>query len=142
MQNRMTFAHAAPTVLPPILFGVSAMKCWWLASCFILSVASVSAHVNDRGMDYESYKDRYGGSCCDNQDCRSASDFIETVANGEPVVRLQIDGVWITVSHAYMVDDFATDGRAHYCGQLNKTDGNPAEVSLEPICVILPPHDT
>lgn len=118
------------------------MKSLWLMSCMLLSAAVACAHVNDRGMNYRQYKDRYGQSCCDERDCRPAAEFVETVMNGQAVVRLLIDGTWITVSRSYVVADHATDGRAHFCGKLHMPGGNPAEVKPEPICVILPPRDT
>src|SRR6266481_3163893 len=115
------------------------MKSFWFAHCILLSAAAAWAHVNDRGMDYRTYKDRYGQSCCDVRDCRPAADFVETVVNGQAVVRLLIDGIWIAVSRSYVVAGHASDGRAHFCGTLHKTGGNPAEVKAEPTCVILPP---
>ena len=91
---------------------------------------------------YRAYKDRYGQSCCDVKDCRPAADFVETVVNGQAVVRLLIDGSWITVARSYVVADYASDGRAHFCGNLHMGGNNPAEVKPEPICVILPPRET
>ena len=64
------------------------------------------------------------------------------VVKGEPVVRLLIDGAWITVSRSYVVADYASDGRAHYCGHLHSPSSNPIDVKPEPFCVILPPRDT
>jgi hypothetical protein len=93
-------------------------------------------------MDYRAYKDRYGQSCCDVRDCRPAADFVETVVNGQPVVRLLINGVWITVARSYVVAHHASDGRAHFCGHLHMPGSNPAEVKPEPICIILPPRET
>jgi hypothetical protein len=113
-----------------------------MATFMFLCVTIASAHVNDRGMDYRRYKDRYGQSCCDVRDCRPAADFVETVVNGEPIVRLFIDGTWITVARSYVVADHATDGRAHFCGKLHIPGSNPAEVKPEPICVILPPRNS
>ena len=118
------------------------MKSLWLVLCMLLGASAASAHVNDRGMDYRAYKDRYGQSCCDVKDCRPAADFVETVVNGQAVVRLLIDGSWITVARAYVVADYASDGRAHFCGNLYMGGNNPAEVKPEPICVILPPRET
>jgi hypothetical protein len=118
------------------------MKSLWLMFCTLLSVAAASAHVNDRGMDYRSYKDRYGQSCCDVRDCRPAADFVETVVNGQAVVRLLIDGTWVTVSRSYVIAGYASDGRAHFCGNLHKTGSKPAELKAEPTCVILPPRET
>ena len=118
------------------------MKSWWLAPCMFLSAAAASAHVNDRGMDYRGYKDRYGLSCCHDRDCRPAADFVETVVNGQAVVRLLINGIWISVSRSYVVGDYASDGRAHFCGRLHVTGSGPADVKPEPICVILPPRNT
>jgi hypothetical protein len=108
----------------------------------ILLSAVAAAHVNDRGMDYRSFKDRFGQSCCDVDDCRPAADFVETVVNGQPVVRLLIEGVWITVSRSYVIAAQASDGRAHFCGRLHRPSSDPADVKAEPICIILPPHDT
>src|SRR5438105_2628586 len=118
------------------------MKSLCLVLCVLLNAAVASAHVNDRGMDYRGFKDRYGLSCCDVRDCRPAADFVETVVNGQAVVRLLIDGTWITVSRSYVVADRASDGRAHFCGNLHRSGGSPAEVKPEPICVILPPRET
>ena len=107
----------------------------------LLGAAATSAHVSDRGLDYRAYKDRYGQSCCDDRDCRPAADFVETVVKDQAVVRLLIDGTWITVSRSYVVANQASDGRAHFCGRLHRSGNNPAEVKAEPICVILPPRD-
>ena len=117
------------------------MKSLWLVPGSLMCTAAALAHVNDGGMNYKSYKDRYGQSCCDDRDCRAAADFEETIVNGQAVVRLLIDGTWITVSRSYVVADLASDGRAHYCGLLHMPGNNPAEVKPEPICVILPPRD-
>ena len=106
----------------------------------LLGVAAAVAHVNDRGMDYSVYKDRYGQSCCNVRDCRPAADFLETVVDGEPAVRLLIDGTWITVPRTYVIAAEAADGRAHFCGRLHRPNGNPADVKPEPQCVILPPR--
>ena len=92
----------------------------------LLGASAASAHVNDRGMDYRAYKDRYGQSCCDVKDCRPAADFVETVVNGQAVVRLLIDGTWITVSRSYVVADYASDGRAHFCGNLHMSGRQPS----------------
>jgi hypothetical protein len=84
----------------------------------LVLAASTLAHVNDRGMDYRRYRDRYGQACCGAMDCRPADDFVETVVDGDVVVRLLLDGRWITVPRDYVVSDRATDGRAHFCGQV------------------------
>ena len=118
------------------------MKSLLLASCTFVSAVAASAHVSDSGMDYRRFKDRYGQSCCNDRDCRPAADFVETMVNGQAVVRLLIDGSWITVSRSYVVADYASDGRAHFCGNLHMSGHNPAEVKPEPICVILPPRET
>src|SRR6516164_857249 len=118
------------------------MRTLWFVPLILCCTAIAVAHVNDRGMDYERYKDQHGQSCCNDRDCRPARDFVETSANGEEVVRLLIDSTWITVPHAYVVSERASDGRAHYCGNLHVQASNPAEIKLEPVCVILPPRDT
>jgi hypothetical protein len=69
----------------------------------VILLSAAAAHVNDRGMDYRPFKDRFGQSCCDVADCRPAADFVETVVDGEAVVRLLIDGIWITVSRSYVI---------------------------------------
>jgi hypothetical protein len=117
------------------------MKRRLLLACLLLTVVAASAHVNDRGLDYGVFKDRYGQSCCDGRDCRPAADFVETVVDGEPVVRLLIDGIWVTISRSYVVAREATDGRAHFCGKLHVPGSDPAQVKPEPTCVILPPRD-
>jgi hypothetical protein len=53
----------------------------------------VRAHVNDRGMDYRTFKDSGGVPCCSKEDCQPAEQFIETVEDGLEVVRLLIDGM-------------------------------------------------
>jgi hypothetical protein len=113
------------------------MKSLCLAAAVLLFGAVAAAHVNDEGMDYRAYKDRYGQLCCGAQDCRPVAEFVETAENG---VRLLIDGTWISVSNSFVIRAPSTDGRAHFCGHLYK--GNPAEVKAEPYCVILPPRDT
>jgi hypothetical protein len=94
------------------------MKGLGALAAVLLGVVSAAAHVNDRGMDYSVYKDGYGQSCCNVQDCRPAADFVETVVDGAPVVRLLIDGTWVTVSRTFVIAAAATDGRAHFCGRL------------------------
>jgi len=105
----------------------------------LMLAASTLAHVNDRGMNYQGYRDRYGQACCGVTDCRPADDFVETVVDGDAVVRLLLDGRWITVPRSYVVSDRATDGRAHFCGQVYVF---PAQVLVAANCVILPPRTT
>ena len=100
---------------------------------------SVRAHVNDRGMDYRTFKDSGGIPCCSKEDCQPAEQFIETVEDGLEVVRLLIDGMWITVSRKFVVHAPATDGRAHWCGLKLKT-GNPRLWRPGTRCIILPPR--
>src|ERR1700674_4619783 len=107
------------------------MKTYWLLPCMLLTATTALGHVNDRGMDYERYKDRYGQSCCGVLDCRPADDFIETMVDGEPVVRLLLDGRWISVPRSYVVSELATDAGAHFCGELHILGTNPAEVEPE-----------
>ena len=108
----------------------------------LLLAASALAHVNDRGMDYQHYSDRYGESCCGVMDCRPADDFVETVVDGDAVVRLSLDGHWITVPGYYVVSDPATDGRAHFCGEIYVLGSDHAHILPVPTCVILPPRTT
>jgi hypothetical protein len=105
----------------------------------LLAPASVRGHVNDRGMDYGSFKDSTGIPCCNDKDCHPAEKFLETVENGREVIRLLIDGLWITVPRAFVIEQHATDGRAHWCGiKLKANDGNPWRPGTR--CVILPPR--
>ncbi|KAB2912051.1 MAG: hypothetical protein F9K29_20605 [Hyphomicrobiaceae bacterium] len=106
-----------------------------------LGCATVAAHVNDRGMDYSPYKDQRGIPCCNDTDCRPADDYAETTIDGRPVVRLLIDGMWITVSRYFVVAEDATDGRAHWCGKTLRF-GATAEARPVPTCIILPPRNT
>jgi hypothetical protein len=105
----------------------------------MLLPALAHGHVNDRGMDYGRYKDSAGIPCCSNKDCQPADHFVETVENGREVVRLLIDGMWITVPRAFVVGELATDGRAHWCGiklyTSNRRGWRPGTR-----CVILPPR--
>jgi hypothetical protein len=116
------------------------MKVWRLLAGVFLGAAAASAHVNDRGMDYRAFKDRFGQSCCSEKDCVPAADFLETVHEGRAVVRLLINGVWITAPRSYVVGEYASDGRAHFCGRLHLPRNNPLEVKPEPTCIILPPR--
>jgi hypothetical protein len=61
------------------------------------------------------------------------------VDDGLEVVRLLIDGVWITVPRKFVVHAPATDGRAHWCGLKLKT-GNPRVWRPGTRCIILPPR--
>ena len=100
--------------------------------------AGAVAHVGEHGMDYRSYKDNRGVSCCNEKDCRPASDYVDTVVNGQPVVRLLIEGAWVSVSRYFVVAEDASDGRAHWCGTTLTAAGS-SERRPVPMCVILPP---
>src|SRR5262245_10630533 len=105
----------------------------------LLAAAVASAHQNDSGMNYSAYRDARGLPCCNNADCRPASDFADVVVNGQPMVRLLIDGAWYSVLRYFVVAEDATDGRAHWCGKtIMPPDGGPRPA---PVCVILPPRD-
>ena len=106
----------------------------------LLGATAATAHRNDRGMDYTPYKDARGIPCCNTTDCRPADDFTDAVINGQPIVRLLVDGTWYNVARYFVVAENATDGRAHWCGKMVATaDGERRPV---PVCVILPPRDT
>jgi hypothetical protein len=110
------------------------------ALALLLSIAlDVHAHVNDRGMDYGLYKDGAGIPCCSKEDCQPAERFVETTEDGREVIRLLIDGVWITVSRGFLIAKPATDGRAHWCG-LKLATGNPKVWRPGTRCIILPPR--
>jgi hypothetical protein len=126
--------------VPPVgwvPFGISRRRTAFLA-LVLVSAAAAHAHVNDRGMDYRAYQDSFGVPCCSKEDCRPADDFIEAVENGREVVRLLIDGTWITVSRQFLVEPPSTDGRAHWCG-LKLVTGNPKVWRPGTRCIILPP---
>ena len=105
----------------------------------LLVPVSAGGHVNERGMDYRSFKDNAGVPCCSNEDCYAAEKFTETVEDGREVIRLLIDGVWISVPRAYLIGEHATDGRAHWCGNRvwssQRRGWRPATR-----CIILPPR--
>jgi hypothetical protein len=138
-------AIAAPAIfelvsLPEPSREVLVMQQVLLAAFILLLSVTALAHVNDRGMDYSLYKDYRGISCCNNADCRPAEAYVDTVVNGLAVVRLLIDGHWISTSRFFVVADDATDGRAHWCGPMVATiSGGRAPV---PRCLILPPRNT
>jgi hypothetical protein len=113
------------------------MRMRWLALFLVIGAWAAAAHINDRGMDYRAYKDRRGVPCCNDTDCRPAADYADTVVNGQGVVRLLIDGSWISVSRYFVVAEDATDGRAHWCG---KTMLVGKESRPVPACIILPPR--
>jgi hypothetical protein len=112
-----------------------------MALLIAIGPAHAPAHVNDRGMDYSRYKDHRGVSCCNKVDCRPAMDYVDTTEHGFPVVRLLIDGNWISVSRYFVVAEDATDGRAHWCGRMLTAYGSLQRVPV-PMCVILPPRTT
>src|SRR5262245_43385964 len=114
------------------------MRVLHAAALIALGSGAVLAHVNDRGMDYTPYKDHRGVSCCSETDCRPATDYIDTQSNGHKVVRLLIDGNWISISRYFVVAEDAKDGRAHWCGKMLRT-GRSQRVPV-PFCVILPPR--
>ena len=97
------------------------------------------AHVNERGMDYRLSRTRSAFPAAARRTASPPEQFVETVEEGEEVVRLLIDGVWITVSRIFVVRAPATDGRAHWCGLKLKT-GNPRVWRPGTRCIILPPR--
>lgn len=98
-----------------------------------------SAHVH-KDMDYRAYKMPNGVSCCNNQDCEAVADFVEATDNGKPVIRLLLEGTWVTVGREKVVAEDAQDGRAHWCGKMD----NGAFINAKPVtyCIILPPRGT
>lgn len=105
----------------------------------LLLPAIAAGHVNERGMDYGSFKDKAGIPCCTDKDCQPAEEFIETVENGRDVVRLLVDGLWITAPRAFVIGEQATDGRAHWCGmKLGTHSGRGWKPGTR--CIILPPR--
>jgi hypothetical protein len=105
----------------------------------LLLPALAVAHVNDRGMDYQAFTDKSGFPCCTNKDCHPAEHFTETVENGREIIRLLVDGVWITASRSFVVGERATDGRAHWCGlKLGTNTGRGWRPGTR--CIILPPR--
>jgi hypothetical protein len=82
--------------------------------------------------------DQYGQSCRDVSDCRPVADFVETVVNGKPIVRLLIDGTWVTVSRSYVVAAHASDGRAHFCGKLHFPGRQPSRGTRANLAYLTP----
>jgi hypothetical protein len=110
----------------------------FLVSTLLLPAIAL-AHVNERGMDYGMFKDKAGIPCCSNKDCHPAEEFSEVVEDGRDVVRLLVDGLWITVPRAFVVGEHATDGRAHWCGvKLGTNSGRGWRPGTR--CIILPPR--
>ena len=71
-----------------------ARRTMFLALLLLVPV-SAGGHVNERGMDYRSFKNSAGAPCCSHEDCHAAEKFTETLENGREVIRLLIDGIWI-----------------------------------------------
>ena len=109
-------------------------------TCLLLLAAATMAHahVNERGMDYRAYKNADNVPCCNDEDCRPATEYVEEIKNGRPVVRLLVDSHWIEVSRSRVVAEGATDGRAHWCGTKVFTGGQGAWLP-QTRCLILPP---
>ena len=116
-----------------------AMQIKSLIALFALSTLPAFGHINDRGMDYTSYRDPAGTPCCDDRDCRAADDFVDVRERG--LVRLKIDGQWIDVPRAVVVAEDARDGRAHWCGGRLFTNSHLGWIPF-PRCVILPPRES
>src|SRR2546423_11610232 len=113
-----------------------AMQIKSLVALFALSTLPAFGHINDRGMDYTSYRDPAGTPCCDDRDCRPADDFADVRERG--LVRLKIEDQWIDVPRAVVVAEYARDGRAHWCGGGPFTNSHPPWVPFPP-CRSLPP---
>jgi hypothetical protein len=110
------------------------------ATVLLTTAGPVSAH-EIAGMNYTPYKMPDGvTSCCNDQDCSPVSDFVETTDAGKPVVRLQIEGKWITVDRKKVVAEDANDGRAHWCGKMDH--GGYKKSQPVTYCIILPPRGT
>ena len=115
------------------------LRRWPTLALMIVALGSGAAwsHVNDRGMDYGGYKDHRGVSCCSKVHCRPATDYVDTKSKGYGIVRLLVDGKWISVPRYFVVAEDAKDGRAHWCGTMQRTTWG--EWVPVPFCVILPP---
>jgi hypothetical protein len=89
---------------------------------------------------YSPLKDRWGNSCCHDQDCRPAH-YRMTPAG----VQMLINGEWIAVpDHAIQYralpgDTGETDG-GHWCGNIFFKHSGGVEYSTH--CAILPPNPT
>jgi hypothetical protein len=110
-----------------------------LAILLVLGAFPALAHVGAPGIDYGGYKHPMGAPCCDERDCHPADDFIELTERGQPVVRLLINGQWITVPRAFVVAEDASDGSAHWCGGWRFTNSHLGPAAF-PWCVILSPR--
>ena len=89
---------------------------------------------------YSPLKDRWGKSCCDDEDCRPAP-YRMTPAG----VQMFVEGEWIAVPdstiqyRALPGDTGETDG-GHWCGRIQNGEGDRLGYATH--CAVLPPNPT
>jgi hypothetical protein len=89
---------------------------------------------------YSHLRDRLGGSCCDEKDCRPAP--YRVAATG---VRMFVDGEWIvvpdfTIQYRALLGDTGETAGGHWCGFIR--DGYGDRVEYSTLCAVLPPNPT
>ena len=89
---------------------------------------------------YSPLKDRWGNSCCSDQDCRPVP-YRVTPAG----VQMLVHGNWIAVpdhliQYRALPGDTGETGGGHWCGEIRYTPGDGVDYSTH--CAILPPNAT
>ena len=87
---------------------------------------------------YSHLKDRWGNSCCDNEDCRPVP-YRVTPAG----VQMFVDGDWIavpdyTIQYRALPDDTGETAGGHWCGTIRTKHSDGLEYTTH--CAILPPN--
>jgi len=88
---------------------------------------------------YSPLRDRFGNSCCDEQDCRPAPYRVTPTG-----VQMFVYGEWIavpeyTIRYQSLLGDTGETGGGHWCGRTHRhNDG----VDYITHCAILPPNPT
>lgn len=89
---------------------------------------------------YPHLKDRWGNSCCNEEDCRPAP--YRVTPHG---VQMFVNGEWIavpeyTIQYRLLPGDTGESGGGHWCGDILAKHGEAPDYSTH--CAILPPHPT
>ena len=89
---------------------------------------------------YSPLKDRWGNSCCDDEDCRPAP-YRMTPAG----VQMFVEGEWIavpdhTIQYRALPGDTGETAGGHWCGRIQNGQGDRLDYAT--YCAILPPNPT
>jgi hypothetical protein len=89
---------------------------------------------------YLHLKDRWGNSCCSDQDCRPAPYRVTPTG-----VQMLVNGDWIAVpdyaiQYRTLPDDTGETAGGHWCGDIRHKHGDGIDYSTH--CAILPPNPT